>query len=85
MTKKQHIGLKPCPFCGSTELLQTDKMVNEQTEEVKKTLALAGVESEEPEEWFVVCGTCGAMGPMSPSPRDAHAAWNKRFDGEPKT
>ena len=81
MTKLKSIDLKACPFCGGTDLLQTDKMVVEQTEEAKETLALTGAEPTEPEEWFVVCGMCGAMGPMSPSPRDAHAAWNKRFDG----
>ena len=52
---KTQVEMKPCPFCGSSELLQTDQMVVEQTE------------PPEPEEWFVVCGACSAMGPLSPS------------------
>ena len=80
MTKTQCMDLKPCPFCGSTELLQTDKMVVEQVEEV---LGSEGGETGEPEEWFVVCGMCSAMGPLSPSSDDAQAAWNKRSNGKP--
>jgi Lar family restriction alleviation protein len=57
--------LVPCPFCGGTDLLQTDKMVNEDT---------AG-----PEEWFVVCGNCSAMGPLASSSAKAQAAWNRRI------
>jgi len=76
--KKDRAKLKPCPFCGSTDLLQTDKMVVEQDEAMEEVLALAGMEREEPEEWFVVCGTCGAMGPLSSSPKAARAAWDKR-------
>ena len=39
----------------------------------------------ETEEWFVVCGRCSAMGPLSPSAGEAQAAWNKRFDGALRT
>lgn len=82
--KKNPGERKSCPFCGTSDLLQTDKMVSEQTEEAKETLALAGAEPTEPEEWFVVCGMCSAMGPLSPSLGDAHAAWNKRLEGDPR-
>ena len=65
--------LKGCPFCGSTDLLHTDRMVPE-TE-----VPLAFDPNDLPEdEWFVVCGDCGAMGPMSPSTETAHTAWNRR-------
>ena len=71
--------LMPCPFCGSTDLLQTDKMENELSDEATETLSLTGEEDVPPEEWFVVCGRCGAMGPMSPSGHEAQTAWNRRL------
>ena len=84
MMRKGEATLKPCPFCGSTELLQTDKMANNPADAAKELVALGEAESAEtalPEEWFVVCGMCGAMGPMSPSAGEAQTAWNKRSDG----
>jgi len=81
MPEKKPVELKSCPFCGTSDLLQTDKMVNEQLDEAQETLALAGADPTEPEEWFVVCGVCSAMGPLSPSPAEAHTVWNKRFEG----
>ena len=66
-------GLKSCPFCGSSDLLQTDQMLRE----TEGPLACDPDEISE-DEWFVVCGDCGAMGPMSPSAEMAQAAWNQR-------
>ena len=65
--------LTACPFCGATDLLQTDQMV----QETEGPLACDPNELPE-DEWFVVCGDCGAMGPMSPSAEKAQAAWNRR-------
>ena len=79
--REKNVDLISCPFCGSKELLQTDKMVTEQIETAEGPQDRAGAETMEPPEWFVVCGMCSAMGPLSPSPREAHAAWNNRFDG----
>jgi Lar family restriction alleviation protein len=76
MVKETDTELKPCPFCGDTDSLQTDKMVVTGT---AAALDLPG--GEDPEEWFVVCGMCSAMGPLSPSSEETHAAWNKRFKG----
>ena len=65
--------LKACPFCGSSDLLQTDQMLRE----MEGPLACDPDEISE-DEWFVVCGDCGAMGPTSPSAGQAQAAWNRR-------
>ena len=73
MSKNHSMALIPCPFCGQTDLLQTDQMVLEYDE---TTVSLP--DGEPAEEWFVVCGNCGAMGPMSPSAEQAHIAWNRR-------
>ena len=78
-------ALKPCPFCGGTELLQTDKMVNEVPDMEAGDNNEAMPPMIEAEEWFVVCGMCSAMGPLSPSACAAQAAWNRRADGEPGT
>ncbi len=66
---------KACPFCGSTDLLQTDRI----GQESEGPLACEANEQSE-DEWFVVCGDCGAMGPMCPSAEKAQAAWNHRAD-----
>ena len=77
---RNHVELKPCPFCGSTELLQTDKMVTEQIESAENRQDPAGAETTGLPEWFVVCGMCSAMGPLSSSAGEAQTTWNKRFD-----
>ena len=65
--------LKMCPFCGSTKHLQTDMVIQDPYSPPSLDL------NELPaEEWFVVCGDCGAMGPISTSADEAHAAWNSR-------
>ena len=73
MTDQQNGEVTACPFCGATRLLQTDKMANEYSD------GAAAPDDDMPEEeWFVVCGDCGAMGPMSPSAEEARIAWNRR-------
>lgn len=67
---------KPCPFCGGTHYLQIDKVVvdePDETDEVEREI-MDGA----PEAWFVVCGACGAMGPMKESTEEATAGWNMR-------
>ena len=78
MSEGSTTKLAPCPFCGATDLLQTDKMVPEYCDEAAAALARDGFDDEAAEEWFVVCGSCGVMGPMSPSAEQARTAWNKR-------
>ena len=78
MSKDNKCKLIPCPFCGAADLLQTDKMVQEIDEEAAEALAYDEHDDKLEDEWFVVCGDCGAMGPMSPSAGQAQAAWNRR-------
>ena len=78
MKKSGDAALMPCPFCGATELLQTDRMVQEYSEAAAESLAHDGLDGEPEDEWFVVCGDCGAMGPTKPSAEAAQAAWNRR-------
>jgi len=77
MTRKR-VELKPCPFCGHSDLLQTDKMVNEVPDVEAEELAETTLPLIKEEEWFVVCGDCSAIGPLTPSAIEARAAWNQR-------
>jgi len=79
----KRVELKPCPFCGSSDLLQTDKMANEVPQADAEELAETTLPLIIEEEWFVVCGDCSAMGPLMPSALDAQKAWNKRGSGKP--
>lgn len=78
MSENDSIALAFCPFCGATDMLQTDKMAQEYDETSTELSLDAEPDAELGDEWFVVCGDCGAMGPMSPSCEQAQAAWNRR-------
>ena len=78
MSKDDTRGLTPCPFCGATSLLQIDKMAHEYSEAAAQAMARDDLGDSPEEEWFVVCGDCGAMGPMLPSAEEAQTAWNRR-------
>lgn len=60
MTDK--IKLKPCPFCGSTNLSQ---------------FTSSTLESDEVGYGFY-CHSCGTKGPHAPSKELAAEAWNRR-------
>ena len=78
MSRENTNALEPCPFCGGTELLQTDKMEQDYGDVAAEAMGRDGPGADPEDEWFVVCGGCGALGPMSPSAEQAHAAWNRR-------
>lgn len=61
----------PCPFCAGTDLRQTEKIVQEHGEATAGPPLHEGLGFDADDEWLMVCGDYGAMGPMSRSAEEA--------------
>lgn len=60
-------GLKPCPFCGSTNLTHIDEVDTERGERAV----------------YIRCQACGCHGPWYRTDGNAERFWNLRPDTAP--
>lgn len=65
--------LKPCPFCGSTDV-EVINALEEQPE-----MELIGLTKD---NWNVVCNECHAFGGTQRTEAEAIEAWNRRANDE---
>jgi len=66
---EKEIKLKPCPFCGSTDLKAYDCFG--QTHPKRKSML-----------WIVDCMNCDCMGPLSETKKGVIKLWNTRKHNE---
>ena len=67
--------LKPCPFCGTTDSLDINQPISEDSD----LDILYRHERNDGEFWYIHCGKCQTDGPEAMSDHQAELKWNKRI------